>query len=61
MTIAGKGRVVPVVDGGSSVVAMLSEVCCELKLVYDPAICIKLESANGTEEWSLGLLMCSSP
>ena len=34
---------------------MAEELCHELALLYDPAIKLHMQSANGTLDWSLGL------
>jgi hypothetical protein len=34
---------------------MSEETCHELSLVYDPAIRLNMQSANGSTDWSLGL------
>ena len=43
------------VDPGCQIVAMAESVCHSLGLSYDPQICLNMESANGTFDWSLGL------
>ncbi|KAF8240060.1 hypothetical protein L208DRAFT_1025697, partial [Tricholoma matsutake] len=47
MNINSRNPVKSVVDPGSSIIAMLEEVCHKLGLAYDPLIHIPLQSANG--------------
>ena len=44
-----------ILDPGCQIVAMSEDTCHELALVYDPAIRLNMQSANGTTDWSLGL------
>ena len=44
-----------ILDPGCQIVAMSEDTCHELALVYDPAIKLNMQSANGTTDWSLGL------
>ena len=44
-----------ILDPGCQIVAMSEDICHELALVYDPAIKLNMQSANGTTDWSLGL------
>jgi hypothetical protein len=55
MNINGKRNIESVVDPGSSIIAMSEDVCHELGLVYDPKICLPMQSANGGIDETLGL------
>jgi len=44
-----------ILDPGCQIVAMSEDTCHELSLVYDPAIKLNMQSANGNTDWSLGL------
>jgi hypothetical protein len=44
-----------ILDPGCQIVAMSEDTCHELALVYDPAIKLNMQSANGTTDWSLGM------
>lgn len=44
-----------ILDPGCQIVAMSEDTCHELSLVYDPAIRLNMQSANGSTDWSLGL------
>ncbi|KAJ7254442.1 hypothetical protein C8J57DRAFT_1437199 [Mycena rebaudengoi] len=44
-----------IVDGGSQIIAMAEAVCHELALSYDPRIILRMQSANGSVNPSLGL------
>ncbi|KAF8229176.1 hypothetical protein L208DRAFT_1482990 [Tricholoma matsutake] len=55
MNINGRNPVENIVDPGSSIIAMLEEVCHKLGLAYNPSIHIPLQSANGGIDQSLGL------
>ena len=44
-----------ILDPGCQIVAMSEDTCHELSLVYDPAIRLNMQSANGNTDWSLGL------
>ena len=44
-----------ILDPGCQIVAMSEDTCHELALLYDPAIRLNMQSANGTTDWSLGL------
>ena len=36
-----------IIDPGSQIIAMAKEICMELGLIYDPAIVLNMQSANG--------------
>ncbi|KAF8237534.1 hypothetical protein L208DRAFT_1513706 [Tricholoma matsutake] len=55
MNVNSRNPVESIVDPGSSIIAMLEEVCHELGLAYDPLIHIPLQLANGGIDQSLGL------
>lgn len=44
-----------ILDPGSSIIAMSEAVSKELSLSYDPDVTLRMQSANGTVNWSLGL------
>jgi murein DD-endopeptidase MepM/ murein hydrolase activator NlpD len=44
-----------ILDPGSQVIAMSEDICHKLSLPYDPSVRIRLISANGTFDYSLGL------
>jgi hypothetical protein len=44
-----------IVDGGSQIIAMSEAVCHELALSYDPRVVLRMQSANGSINSSLGL------
>jgi hypothetical protein len=44
-----------ILDPGCQIVAMSEDTCHDLSLVYDPAIKLNMQSANGNTDWSLGL------
>ena len=44
-----------ILDPGCQIVAMSEDTCHELSLIYDPAIRLNMQSANGNTDWSLGL------
>ena len=44
-----------ILDPGCQIIAMSENVCHDLSFVYDPAIRLNMQSANGTTDLSLGL------
>ena len=44
-----------IIDPGSQTIAMAKEICMELGLIYDLAVILNMQSANGEVDWSLGL------
>jgi hypothetical protein len=48
-------QVESIIDPGSQIIAMAEAVCMELGLIYDPAIVLNMQSANGEVDRSLGL------
>ncbi|KAH8795237.1 hypothetical protein DL96DRAFT_1480819 [Flagelloscypha sp. PMI_526] len=54
-TIAGRCTVDAVLDPGCSIVCMGDHVARDLALMFDPNITLKMQSANGTIDRSLGL------
>lgn len=44
-----------IVDPGCQIIAMADDVCHGLALAYDPKIRLRMQSANGTLDWSLGI------
>jgi hypothetical protein len=48
-------RVECILDAGCQIIAMSEEICHDLSLVYDPTIKIRMQSANATYDYSLGL------
>jgi hypothetical protein len=55
MLVDNSGSVESIVDPGSQIVAMSQAVCHEFAIVYDPAIRLNMQSANGEIDKSLGL------
>ncbi|KAF8161861.1 hypothetical protein BJ912DRAFT_935808 [Pholiota molesta] len=53
--VDGTLRVECVIDGGSTIIAMSEEQSTALNLAYDPTIVLKMQSANGAIDPSLGL------
>jgi Aspartyl protease len=53
--IDGKQKHECILDPGSQVIAMSEAICHEVGLPYDPTLRIRLISANGTFDYSLGL------
>ena len=53
--IDGKQKHECILDPGSQVIAMSEAICHEVGLPYDPTLRIRLVSANGTFDYSLGL------
>lgn len=45
-----------IVDPGCQIIAMSEEVCHALKIIYDPTITLRMQSANGEIDKSLGLV-----
>ena len=48
-------RLITVLNPGSQVIAMLEATCHALALIYDPRICLCMQSANPEVDESLGL------
>jgi hypothetical protein len=48
-------QVESIIDPGSQIIAMAKEICMELGLIYDPAVILNMQSANGEVDRSLGL------
>ena len=44
-----------IIDPGSQIIAMAKEICMELGLIYDAAVILNMQSANGEVDRSLGL------
>ena len=44
-----------ILDPGSQIIAMAEDICFDLGLIYDPAIVLNMQSANGEVDQSLGL------
>ena len=44
-----------ILDPGSQIIAMAEDICFDLGLIYDPAIILNMQSANGEVDQSLGL------
>ncbi|KIM72967.1 hypothetical protein PILCRDRAFT_15665 [Piloderma croceum F 1598] len=44
-----------ILDPGSQIIAMAEDICFNLGLIYDPAIVLNMQSANGEVDQSLGL------
>jgi hypothetical protein len=55
MNVNGERNIKSVIDPGSSIIAMLEDVCHKLGLAYDPKICLPMQSANGGIDETLGL------
>ncbi|KAF8222324.1 hypothetical protein L208DRAFT_1524352 [Tricholoma matsutake] len=60
INVNGRNPVESVIDPGSSIIAMLEEVCHEVSLTYNPSIRIPLQLANGGIDESLSLA-CNVP
>ncbi|KAG6881450.1 hypothetical protein C0992_001059, partial [Termitomyces sp. T32_za158] len=55
LTVDNKSEVEAIVDSGSQIISMSADVANELGIIYDPAIHLNMQSANGTVDRSLGL------
>ncbi|KAG6871141.1 hypothetical protein C0992_011621 [Termitomyces sp. T32_za158] len=55
LTVDNKSEVEAIVDSGSQIIFMSADVANELGIIYDPAIHLNMQSANGTVDRSLGL------
>jgi hypothetical protein len=55
MNVNGERNIESVVDPGSSITAMLEDVCHELGLTYNPKIHLPMQLANGSIDETLGL------
>lgn len=53
--VDNREHVESIVDPGSQIIAMSEDVCHDLHLIYDPSIRLKMQSANGDIDESLGL------
>ncbi|OBZ71015.1 hypothetical protein A0H81_09536 [Grifola frondosa] len=58
--VDNKEDVEGIIDPGSQIISMSEEVCHVLGLIYDPIICLNMQSANGKVDQSLGLV-CDVP
>ncbi|OBZ78893.1 hypothetical protein A0H81_01163 [Grifola frondosa] len=54
--VDNKEDVEGIIDPGSQIISMSEEVCHALGLIYDPTICLNMQSANGEVDQSLGLV-----
>ncbi|KAG6881484.1 hypothetical protein C0992_000969, partial [Termitomyces sp. T32_za158] len=55
LTVDNKSEVEAIVDSGSQIISMSADVANELGIIYNPAIHLNMQSANGTVDRSLGL------
>jgi hypothetical protein len=55
LTIDNKEEIEGIVNPGSQIMAMSKGVCHDIGLLYDPAIKLNMQSANGDVDQSLGL------
>ncbi|KAG6882592.1 hypothetical protein C0992_011255 [Termitomyces sp. T32_za158] len=55
LTVDNKSEVEAIVDSGLQIISMSADVANELGIIYDPAIHLNMQSANGTVNRSLGL------
>ncbi|KAG6893662.1 hypothetical protein C0992_009143, partial [Termitomyces sp. T32_za158] len=55
LTVDNKSEVEAIVDSGSQIISMSADVANELGIIYDPAIHLNMQSANGTVDRLLGL------
>jgi hypothetical protein len=55
LTIDNKEEIKGIVDPGSQIIAMSEGVCHDIGLLYNPAIKLNMQSANGNINQSLGL------
>ncbi|KAG6881746.1 hypothetical protein C0992_000293 [Termitomyces sp. T32_za158] len=55
LTVDNKSEVEAIVDSRSQIISMSADVANELGIIYDPAIHLNMQSANGTVDRSLGL------
>ncbi|KAG6895901.1 hypothetical protein C0992_011710 [Termitomyces sp. T32_za158] len=55
LTVDNKSEVEAIVDSRSQIISMSADVTNELGIIYDPAIHLNMQSANGTVDRSLGL------
>ncbi|KAG6874353.1 hypothetical protein C0992_007850 [Termitomyces sp. T32_za158] len=56
LTVDNKSEVEAIVDSGSQIISMSADVANKLGIIYDPAIHLNMQSANGTINRSLGLV-----
>ncbi|KAG6873575.1 hypothetical protein C0992_008551 [Termitomyces sp. T32_za158] len=55
LTVDNKSEVEAIVDSGLQIISMSANVANKLGIIYDPAIHLNMQSANGTIDRSLGL------
>ncbi|KAG6871701.1 hypothetical protein C0992_010457 [Termitomyces sp. T32_za158] len=56
LTVDNKSEVEAIVDSGLQIISMSADVANVLGIIYDPAIHLNMQSANGTVDRSLGLV-----